>query len=101
MKGAIVSSNDLESQPSILGQATFTVIPTTRTFGPSVLCFFEGRGMSVAAIRIDLEARVKAGGGRNRRKNNIYMLTSLAQGQVCNKYVYMRKFIIKSVSTYS
>jgi hypothetical protein len=68
MKGAIVSSNDLENRPSILGQATFMVNnPTTRTFGPSVLCFFEGCELSIAAIRIDLEARVKAGGGRSRR----------------------------------
>ena len=66
MKGAIVSSNDLEPTEH-LGSGHIYDDPTTRTFGPSVLCFFEGCEMSIAAIWIDLDARVKAGGGRSRR----------------------------------
>ncbi len=52
---------------------------TTPTFSPSVRCFFEGEGleMSIVAIRIDLEARVKAGGSG--RSQNIYCLLHTAE----------------------
>ncbi len=82
MKSAIVSSNDLESGSSIQGQ-TSREDSTTRTFGPSVLCLFEGCEMSVAAIRIDLEARVK-GGGHHRSIIFSYSESTVAY--------YMRKF---------
>ena len=60
MKGAIVCPNDLEHTGSDPPHS----YSTTPTFGPSVRYFFEGDGleMSIAAIRIDLKARVKTGG---------------------------------------
>lgn len=73
MKGAIVGPNNLESRP---GQSWWDRgAPKTRTFGP-VLCFLGGRGMSVVAIRRDLEARVKADDD-GRRPNISYFTREL------------------------
>jgi hypothetical protein len=58
VKGAIVSPNDLESESKLIPAKDKDL--AIHTFDPPILCFFEGRGMSVVAIRIDLDASLSA-----------------------------------------